>query len=375
MTKLTTSNRPRQNISTLLPSAAGSVLLHGLLVVAVSLFLRGCQKAQQGQSGGEVFRDVGLFVTDGVDGGAADSGEAVGGGRDSMTQPKSPDASNHSNLTEPSSNNGNQMSQIPTEAPDISSLINNSSERPARPGDNDSSLPSLIGPGFTLGGGSPGSTPAGGGQLIRPSEAGGAAKVGGTGGPGSTTFMSVAGTGQSFVYVVDTSSSMTGLRLQVAQSQLKSSLRLLLPSQKFAVVTYNEAASQITLGRLAPQDMYFATDRNKFLAESEINKLISTAGTRHAPALLMALKLRPDPQNPRVRPDVIYFLTDGEESPLPGELREIMSSLGSTTVHVIQFTDGTLTSRETSWLERVANSSGGEFRRYNTNAKTKSPTQ
>ncbi len=334
-----------------------SLTLHAALFLIVGITLRGCQQGSIGRAGGEVFRDVGLFVIDGPDDGEADTGLASGSGDSSVTQlvpEQQPDAD-----TTDTSAPHRQQNRVPTEAPDITSLLNENPFDSASTADasSESTLPPLIGPGEAVGG-SRSQSSSGTGSLIKPSEAGGSKRIGGTGGPGVTTFMDISGIGQSFVYLIDISSSMAGSRLKVAKNQLKASLRLLQPNQKFAVIFYNDAYREML--RLRRQDtpsMYFATDVNKELAGHEIDRKTADRGTAHMPALIEAISLKPD---------VIYFLTDGDEPALsPGQLAEIRRLAGSLTIHVIKFGDGTLSSREPSWLERLASQSNGEYRPIN----------
>ena len=166
--------------------------------------------------------------------------------------------------------------------------------------------------------------------------------------------MNIAGVGRSFVYVIDTSSSMDGPRLRTARAQLKASLRLLQPNQQFAVILYNEYRVRLKLRRQAEQPMYFATDVNKQLATQEIDRIASDNGTDHRPALLEALALKPD---------VIYFLTDGDEPELStADLKDIAHYRNATTIHVIKFGDGTFTSRTLNWLQKLAQLGQGEYR-------------
>ena len=337
---------------TFVASSVASLLLHGSVLLLVSLTLRGCQKASSGESGGEPFRDVGLFIVEGVDGGLADAGVAAGAGDASVTQKAKEQADSDSPFDTADSDSSSE--RVPTEAPDISTLLNlSTNDSSDGDGSASSTLPPLIGPGDPIGGIQ---RPKNGGSasLIKPSESGGAARIGGTGGPGETTFMDIAGVGKTFVYLIDTSSSMHGSRLKIAQSQLKSSLRLLQPNQRFAVIFYNEYRVRLELRRQVEQAMYFATDLNKELAAQEVDRITSDRGTDHLPALLEALSLKPD---------VMYFLTDGDEPELSaGELAEVHRAAGSTTIHVIKFGDGTMSSRATSWLERLARQASGEFR-------------
>ena len=167
-------------------------------------------------------------------------------------------------------------------------------------------------------------------------------------------FMEVDGIGDSVVYLIDTSSSMDGNRLKLAQSQLKKSLRLLQAGQKFAIIFYNDDyRERLKLRRQAEQDLYFASELNKQLAGQEVDRVTADRGTDHRPAILEALSLKPD---------VIYFLTDGDEPALStADLTEIAQRTGQTTIHVVKFGDGTMVSRESSWLQRLARQSSGEF--------------
>ena len=335
---------------------AVSLVLHAALFFSVAMTLRGCQQGSAGQAGGEVFRDVGLFVVEGIDDGASNVGLVSGAGDSNVTQPileQQPDETTTDNSVP-----DHQRNRVPTEAPDIASLLNENPLDSASntDGSSDSKLPALIGPGDAIGGRRTQSS-SGTRSLIKPSEAGGAARIGGTGGPGETTFMNISGVGKTFVYVIDTSSSMGGSRLKIAQSQLKASLRLLQPNQKFAVIFYNEYRERLKLRRQDDQSMYFATDVNKELAGHEVDRVTSDRGTEHMPALLEAISLKPN---------VIYFLTDGDEPELsPAQLAEIRRLAGSLTIHVVKFGDGALSSRGPTWLERLASQSNGEYREIN----------
>lgn len=333
-----------------------SLTLHVAIFLIAGTTLRGCQQGSSGQAGGEVFRDVGLFVVDGVDGGEAAAGLAPGAGDADVTQPvpeQQQQDSKSDNLIP-----DHQQNRVPTEAPDIASLLNQNSfdANSSVEGESDSSLPALIGPGQAIGGSRTQSSSAAS-SLIKPSEAGGAARIGGIGGPGQTTFMEISGVGKMFVYVIDSSSSMSGSRLKAAQGQLKASLRLLQPNQKFAVIFFNEYREQLKLRRTDDQPIYFATDVNKELASHQIDRVTADRGTVPMPALLEAISLKPD---------VIYFLTDGDESELsPAEMAQLRQLSRNITMHVVKLGDGTVSSLSRSWLERLAHQSRGEYREIN----------
>ena len=174
---------------------------------------------------------------------------------------------------------------------------------------------------------------------------------------GKVTFMDLEGVGDTIVYLIEMRSSMGGNRLKVAKSQLKASLQSLQPNQKFAVIFYNKYRERLRLRRQADQSMYFATDVNKELAGHEVDRVNSAPGADHMPALLQAISLKPD---------VIYFLTDGDEPELfPAQLAEIRRLAGSLTIHVVKISNGTPSSRGRDWLERLASQSKGEYREIN----------
>jgi Ca-activated chloride channel family protein len=353
-TPSTTFQNSWQSLAT---GGVGSILLHAAALLILGLSLRGCQSLGHGTPGGDPFRQIGLVVVDGVDGGAAAEGMVPGAGDDATTQNGDAASQQSESVADIGSQiNGPVTNRVPQEAPDLNSLMSPSESSATMSGEFSSDLPQLIGTGRPIGG-LPRSKSGGGGSLIQPSEAGGATKIGGVGGPGDTSFMEISGVGQTFTYVIDTSSSMDGNRLKLAQSQLKASLRLLQPHQKFSIILYNELPQQLKLRRRAEEEFYPASQINISLMENEIDLIRSSLGTSHMPALLEALNSRPD---------VIYFLTDGAEPELSqADLKQLARRTGKTTIHVIQFSDGTLSERGLSWMERLAQQSNGEFRQLN----------
>ncbi len=335
----------------LLPSTAGSALIHVLVFAALSFSFRGCQTSAPGVSGGAEFRTVGLVVVE-SDGLSDGDGSSDGLPTEAPEEvPENPSEDHQSQATAES---------VPSSAPSLNELVSPLQSSATDTGNStNSELPSVIGAGAPLSG-LPSGTSGATSDLIRANPAaGGAAQSGGAQKvPGQTTFMNIADTGRSFVYVVDVSSSMTeGNRLQIAKSQLKASLRLLQPNQFFQVVFYSEPpTTRLRLRGRATQDTYPATEVNLLLAEREIDRVEAQNGTHHMSALIDALSLAPD---------VIYFLTDGREPALsPAELSEVKRLTGKTTIHVIEFGNGALSSRTTSWLEKLARQSNGEYREF-----------
>ena len=346
-----------------LPSGIASLALHALVLLLAGSSLRGCQKGMPGDPGGDQFREVGLFLVDGSDSGTNDNASGITGAGSEHRETPVADQSEAS--PDESPNTPFPSDILPTEVPDVDSLTAVASETSTVNSDSnserdatDSDAVNLIGPGAPLAGLPANGSPSGRRSQQNQSEGGSPAAVGtGVPGPGQTAFMEIVDTGRSFIYVVDTSSSMAeGNRLNMAKSQLKASLRLLQPDQQFQVIFYNEAPSAMRLGKSARGTMYYATASNKLLAERQIDREVAENGTAHLPALEEALKLKPD---------VIYFLTDGDtENLLLEDMKNLARISPGTTIHVVQFASTGLTSRAISWLEILAGQFRGEFRRF-----------
>ena len=128
-------------------------------------------------------------------------------------------------------------------------------------------------------------------------------KVGGSpnDGKGSVGFFGLQAEGSSFVFIVDFSGSMKGSRFSRARSELVRTLGELTAKQQFFVIFYNHHAQPMYIpGKrvcLVP-----ATRTMKRRARRWINDQQARGGTFPDSALKMALRLKPD---------VIFFLSDG----------------------------------------------------------------
>ena len=346
------THKTGSRLAALLPSSMVSLGVHLVVLIVAGVSLRGCDKGVPVEAGGQDFRQVGLVVI-------PDRSDA-----NTTTRQQNPHDVDPEHASDPTSDPVTQpetVASIPTEAPTISQLLaTESSDTPAtNPLATAMDLSKTIGPGEPIG--STANLQAGIPPQIRPAGNSGQGSAGSpTPGPGETQFMNIVDGGSSFVYVVDTSSSMSeGSRMGLAKSQLKGSLRLLRPNQKFQVLFYNEAITQMKLRRQALQDMYAATEVQVLLGAAEIDRVQPRAGTVHKAPLLRALDLQPD---------VIYFLTDGDNPALstngPGsDLDEIRRKNHSRTrIHVIELGAGPKESRRESWLQLLAHQSGGVYK-------------
>jgi hypothetical protein len=155
----------------------------------------------------------------------------------------------------------------------------------------------------------------------------GAGVSGVAGGVASTSFFAVPAQGQRFVYVLDRSGSM-GLHqaLAIACRELAASLARLPATASFQVIQYNSSAAPLVgrQGELVP-----ATADNIRQATAALEALPASGTTKHLPALQMALALAPD---------VIYFLTDGDDLDDTDPARVARLNAGRCVIHTIELT-------------------------------------
>lgn len=322
-------------LRSLLPSGLLSVIVHGVILTITFLAARGCDQGIQAEPGGEKFRTVGLA-------------------------PKSDEASDRSDAVSSDAQESEQesveepvlMPDAETAVPDrkaIDSLLP-TSDTPV-PSESDNQM-EVIGPGTPLK-----SMVADPPIQVLPApgnRAGGGAPVPG---PDDTTFMDIADNGERFVYVIDTSGSMgDNGRMGLAQAQLIKSLNMLRPHQAFQVIFYGESAREMIFPGAEKRQLHQATSPNIKLAARRINQESPYGGTAHLPALSKAFRLRPD---------VVYFLTDGQDATshrqkLAAVLRE---NISGARVHVIEFASGPPETRRPGWLEKLAFETGGKYRR------------
>ncbi len=182
--------------------------------------------------------------------------------------------------------------------------------------------------------------------------------------PAQTAIFGLAGEGSDFVYVFDRSQSMnstlsfqsegetvfTVTPLQAAKAELLRSLGDLGPENRFHILFYNHEMWMFDPGRSAHRGLIVATPENKHRATAFIRSVYGDGQTRHVPPLEAAI---------RMRPDVIFLLTDGEDKddPTPAELARLRKlNGGRSKINVVQFcyeprTDGALVT--------LANENGG----------------
>lgn len=318
----------------LLISSFLSLVFHATFIVIFAVSLRGCDRGPVGFTSEEM-REVGIVIKD-----KGDHPDALiaGDSRDgevSETQTEVPT---------------DQDSFVPTQAtpdrPPVETLLPQ----------EDSNL--RIGPGVNLPAGAAVTDPrqpvkSGGGK--RPAATG---TMGGT--PG-TAFMGTEDEGSKVVFVIDASGSMTSNNsMQVAKSALVSSLQALAGDQQFLIIFYDDKPVVLHLRDAHKPQLYAATEIHKTLAKQKIAGIQPGTGTQHVPALEMALRLSPD---------VIFFLTDGQEPPIyEGELASLKRMNGrKTRIHSIEFGVGPEVSEASfpkNFLRKLSRQNGGTYRYY-----------
>jgi von Willebrand factor type A domain len=174
------------------------------------------------------------------------------------------------------------------------------------------------------------------------------------GGKARTGMFGLMGEGYKFVYVFDRSGSMGGdgnASLRAVKAELLASLKNLDTVHQFQIIFYNERPVLFnpsgTPGKLA-----FATDANKLAAERFLNSIEANGGTDHEAALRMAASMRPD---------VMFFLTDGDDPKLtPQQMDKIREWLVGIRINIIEFGPEAQADNG-SFLKELARRVGGQY--------------
>jgi hypothetical protein len=191
----------------------------------------------------------------------------------------------------------------------------------------------------------------------------------GLGSPTMTSVFGISDEGQTFVYVFDRSESMNSILqfmmegqevgsitpLEAAKAELLRSLSALTDRQRFHVIFYNHQLWMFDTGRGTMRTIP-ASSQSKQRAGSFVGSVFGAGGTRHVKPLETALKMRPD---------VIFLLTDGEakDDPSDGQLASLKRlNDGRTRINVIQFVHTPITD---SKLVQLATENGGKHRFFN----------
>ena len=204
----------------------------------------------------------------------------------------------------------------------------------------------------------------GGNALAGLGESAGSGKAEGNGtrekGDGEVGFFGAKAKGNSFVFIVDCSGSMTAAtmnfnpRLNVpisrfvrARQELFLSLGQLGRGQKFYIIFYNNETYPMFFPRPA-QALVAANPDNLGLARSWIQQVSPGGGTLPQDAFKLALALQPQ---------VIFFLTDGAIPPVTRQIAK-ENNKSRTRIHTIAFG----TQNNADILKGIAEDNQGRFR-------------
>jgi hypothetical protein len=159
--------------------------------------------------------------------------------------------------------------------------------------------------------------------------------------------------GSKFVYVLDRSGSMggsSGKALAAAKAELLASLEKLDTVHQFQIIFYNERA-RVFNPTGQPGRLVFGTEENKVQVRRFIESVSAEGGTAHEDALMLAVRLRPD---------VIFLLTDADDPKLNARQRERIDRIGAgIIIHTVEFGTGRQRDAE-NFLVKLARQSGGE---------------
>lgn len=169
-----------------------------------------------------------------------------------------------------------------------------------------------------------------------------------------TSLFGLVAEGFKFVYVFDRSGSMGGAgrqALQLVKRELRASLRNLDTVHQFQIIFYNDRPVIFNPSGM-PGRLAFATEENKERALRFIDAITPDGGTEHEEALKLAIRLRPD---------VIFFLTDGDDPQLsPQQIERISRMAAGITIHAIEFGSGPRPAGP-SFLASLAAENGGKY--------------
>jgi hypothetical protein len=177
--------------------------------------------------------------------------------------------------------------------------------------------------------------------------------------PGEKAQVSLFGVkagGSKIVYVLDRSGSTEGKLLSAAKAEILASIEKIDDVHQFQLVVYNERPKAFNPAGPGGQ-LAFGTDANRAEVKRFLSTIAADGGTDHVAALSMAI---------RMRPDVIFLLTDGDKPVVTAHELERIDRIGpGIVIHTIQFGEGDH-SDANHWMGKLAKQSGGEYKYVDT---------
>jgi Ca-activated chloride channel family protein len=320
------------------PSWLMSVGFHAGLLFLLVLLSRsqGCQRDYAGD-GGDSFTQVGIHVLQpGVDPALTEAAQSAD---DSALPEDVP---------------------FPSEVLNSAALVDAVPQQPPVP----LSLPALPGPPVLGAGGAPPVSSTAVESLLQPSRSSAAPRPS-QGAPQATSLFGATDTGGTYVYVIDRSWSMDGdgrsrgpTPLNVAKDELAASIQRLSESQQFQIIFYNSDDLVVLNNDAGRSEYFWGTDTQRLSAVRQFRLVQASGGTDHMPALRKALGFNPD---------VIFFLTDGQEPPLTTrDLQAVRRLNRGTRIHCIEFGEGSRTASPGgidpgNWVQKLALENDGTY--------------
>ena len=183
-----------------------------------------------------------------------------------------------------------------------------------------------------------------------------------TGGIGRASFFGTQAEGDRFIYIVDTSGSMSaggGRRLQRAVAELLRSVDELNEGQFFFVLLFASKTRRLFNSKDSEPQMVAATKNNKVLLRRWIRAVKPTGGTYPQEALQIAIDMRPS---------AIFLLSDGRFSDgrargvsaeVKPRVRDLVarSDPGHVPIHTVAFEEP----RSKENLREISNMTSGQF--------------
>ena len=170
--------------------------------------------------------------------------------------------------------------------------------------------------------------------------------AGGAGGEGAggASFFGLEAAGRKFVFIVDRSGSMTGVKLDAAKAELIRAVRALPRGTQFCTVFFNTTHTAMPSNELAR-----ATESNKRAHFAWVSEVRAGGNTNPGSALKLALSLKPD---------VIWLLSDGIFDDAAADAINHLNAGRKTQIHTIAF----YSRRGEAVLRRIAAENRGRYR-------------
>jgi hypothetical protein len=173
-------------------------------------------------------------------------------------------------------------------------------------------------------------------------------------GSGLSGCLRAAGPVRSVVYVIDCSMSMGGPdgrsdKFSLARRELLDSLRRLQPGTLFQVIPYNHQAAPLRID--GQTGLVPLSDRSERATAEALENRRPAGGTDHGQALRRGLLLRPE---------VLFFVTDGDDLQPAQERDATTLNKGRTVIHVVELSFRP--SPPSSPLRALARNNRGTFR-------------